>query len=171
MASRPETDADAIAQLWKRLEDTRTGMLWVKGSDQHPQPMTHFADEEDGAIWFITSADTDLVSAVGPGNEAGFAYQSEKGDYHVSIMGSLVEYPSDEKIDELWSPAIAAWFEQGREDPKVTLLRMVPREAAIWASDGNPILVGLKLLNAALREGASEPDVGHHRVVNFAEVA
>lgn len=171
MARRPDSDADADAQLWKRLKDTRTGMLSVDGSSQHPQPMSHFADPDSGEIWFITSADTDLVAAVGLGAEATFCYQSQKGDYHASVKGPLVVYESDEKLDSLWSPPVAAWFEQGREDPKVTLLQLTPREAAIWASDSNPILVGLKMLNAAMRDDVSEPDVGIHRVINFSDVA
>ncbi|MBV2358412.1 pyridoxamine 5'-phosphate oxidase family protein [Thalassococcus sp. CAU 1522] len=157
--------------MWRRLQDTRAGMLWITGSDQHPQPMTHFADEESEAIWFITAADTDLVAALGPGSEASFVYQSEKGDYHASIRGPLVIYHSDEKLDELWSTPVAAWFEQGRDDPRVTLLRMTPREAAVWASDSNPVRVGLKMMNAAMRDGVAEPDIGVHRIIDFAQAA
>lgn len=171
MADRPNSEADAADQLWRRLDDTRTGMLWVQGSAQHPQPMTHFASEEDGAIWFITSADTDLVSVIGPGADAGFTYQSQKGDYHASIKGPLVILQDNQKLDELWSTPVAAWFENGRQDDKVTLLRLTPREAAIWASDANPVLVGLKMINAALRDDVSEPDVGAHTVINFDRVA
>lgn len=171
MARRPETEAEAAAQLWRRLEDTRTGMLFVDDSAQHPQPMSHFADPESGAIWFITSAETDLVRAVGLGAEATFVYQSQKGDYHASIKGPMVVYESDEKLDSLWSAPVAAWFEKGREDPRITLLQLTPREAAIWASESNPILVGLKMINAAIRDDVSEPDVGIHRVINFRDVA
>lgn len=171
MARRPETDQDAADQLWKRLQDTRAGMLSIDDSTQHPQPMSHFADSDSGVIWFITSSDTDLVGAVGHGGEATYVYQSQKGDYHASIKGPLVVYESEETLDSLWSTPIAAWFEKGREDPKVTLLQLTPREAAIWASDSNPILVGLKMINAALSDDISEPDVGVHHVINFRDVA
>ncbi|MBY6058704.1 pyridoxamine 5'-phosphate oxidase family protein [Leisingera daeponensis] len=167
MARRPDSDADAAAQLWKRLGDTRAGMLSVDGSRQHPQPMTHFADPDAGAIWFITSADTDLARAVGLGGEATFVYQSQKGDYHASIKGPLTVSESSTTLDRLWSPPVGAWFEKGRDDPKVTLLQLSPREAAVWASDTNPVLVGLKMLNAAMRDGSGEPDVGVHRVIDF----
>ncbi|NIZ12094.1 pyridoxamine 5'-phosphate oxidase family protein [Phaeobacter sp. HF9A] len=171
MAHRPDTDQEAAEQLWRRLEDTRAGMLFVDDSAQHPQPMTHFADPESGAIWFITSADTDLVAAVGLGAEATFVYQSQKGDYHASIKGPLVVSESAEKLDSLWSAPVAEWFEKGREDPKVTLLQLTPREAGVWASESNSILVGLKLLTAAMSEDGTAPDVGVHRVINFRDVA
>lgn len=171
MATQPETDRAAVKQLWDRLEEARTGLLSVPESGQHPQPMTHFADPLHGVIWFITSGDTDLVGAIGHGAEAQFTLQSQNGDYHASLKGSLVVYESEEVLDELWSLSAAAWFERGREDPKVTLLRFSPREAAVWATDRNAILVGLKMMRAALQEGRSEPDIGEHRVFPVAPAA
>lgn len=171
MAEQHSTDAGTVHQLWTRLTDTRIGMLWAKGSDQHPQPMTHYVDAEGGHIWFITSSDTDLVSAIGPGTEGQFLFMSSKGDYQASLSGPMVVYPDEDKLNELWSLPVAAWFEKGREDPRVTLVRFTPREAAIWASDGNPVMVGMKMLSAALRETSQAPDVGTHRVVHLNEVA
>lgn len=171
MAEKPETDKEAEDQLWRKLADLRTGMLAVHGSGQHPQPMTHFIDSDTGTIWFITARDTDLVSAMGQGGEAGYTLVSGDGDYHVSLVGPLVPYDSEEKLDELWNFAVAAWFEHGREDDLVQLLRFSPREAAIWASDGNPVLVGLKMMRAAMMDGESHPDVGTHRVLNLSITA
>ncbi|CUH75646.1 pyridoxamine 5'-phosphate oxidase family protein [Tropicibacter naphthalenivorans] len=171
MANRPETDIEAEKQLWDQLSDTRTGMLWVQGSGQHPQPMTHFADPDSGALWFITASDTDLVAAMGEGAQAGFTLVSGSGDYHASMTGPLVPYNSDEKIDELWNFAVAAWFEKGRADETVQLIKFTPREASVWASQGNPVLVGLKMMRAAMTEGESHPDVGTHKVLHLSIAA
>ena len=159
--------AEAKARLWDKLEDSRTGMLWVADAHQHPQPMTHFADPEAESVWFITSSDTDLVAAIGHGAAARFTVQSPGDGFHASLTGSLVTYDSAEKLDELWSFAAAAWFEKGRDDPKVTLLRFSPREASVWMSEGNPVVVGVKMMRAAMSEGESHPDVGEHHVLHL----
>ncbi|MGR3806176.1 pyridoxamine 5'-phosphate oxidase family protein [Marinibacterium profundimaris] len=167
MATRTEDPVKAKGQLWDKLDDTRVGMLWVKDSGQHPQPMTHYADPGTESIWFITSSDTDLVAAIGHGAEAGFTLQAPSGDYQASLQGSLVVYDSAEKLDELWSYGAAAWFEHGRDDPKVTLLRYTPREASVWVSDGNPVVVGLKMMRAAMSDEKGDPDVGEHHVLHL----
>lgn len=167
MATLTEGLDAARTQLWSQLDQARTGMLWLRDTDQHPQPMTHFADAENGALWFVTSADTDLVAALGHGAEAGFTVISPDQDYHASLRGSLVKYDSAEKLDALWNFAVAAWFEQGRDDPKVTLLKFSPREAAVWASEGNPVIVGLKMMRAAMTDGKSHPFVGTHHVLQL----
>jgi general stress protein 26 len=45
----------------------------------------------------------------------------------------------------LWNPFIAAWFEKGKDDPKLTLLRLDPDDAQIW-ENGSSLLAGIKLL-------------------------
>lgn len=171
MARKVATDSEAKTELWSQLERGQASMLWVEGSGQHPQPMSHFPDQADPSIWFITSSDTDLAAAIGRGAEARMTFVSPKQDFHASLKGTLGIVQDDDKLDELWSLPVAAWFEKGREDPTIRLLRFTPQEAAIWANEANRFLVGLKLLGAGLREGAAEPDIGVHRVVSFGQAA
>lgn len=48
-------------------------------------------------------------------------------------------------IDRLWNRFVAAWFEGGKEDPKLALLRFDPQEAEIWL-DGSSVMAGIKML-------------------------
>lgn len=161
---RPENYEAAADALWKHLSDDNVCMLWVKGSEQHPQPMTMFADRENGSIWFITSSETDLFRTMGMGSDAGLTLQSDDNAYIASLSGRLEPEQNAEKLDEVWSFGAAAWFEHGRDDPKVRLMRFVPREASVWASQNNPVIVGLKMMRTALTEGESDPNIGTHDV-------
>lgn len=167
MATLTEHEYDAIAQLWSQLDNNKTCMLWVTGSGQHPQPMTLFPDNKSGFVWFISHDDTDLVQAVGDGAEAAFTVQAKHGDYHASLIGDIEITKNEEKLDEFWSFGVAAWFEHGREDPKITLLKCTPREAAIWETESNAIKVGVKLLRTAMKEGDDTPGVGQHHILDL----
>ena len=171
MAKQTENRTEAIDQLWSQLDKTRVSMLWVPGTDQHPQPMTHFANPDANAIWFITSSDTDLAVAVGSGASGRLVLVGKSQDYHASLFGELTFSRDDAKLDSLWSTPAAAWFEKGREDPTVRLLKFTPDEASIWASQSNSVLVGLKLLRAGMQEDQSEPDVGVHHILNMSVAA
>lgn len=87
MEEQSKTTQDAIGQLWKQLAEVRTVMLSAPQSGQHPQPMTQFADPESNAIWFITSADTDLAQAVGSGAAGQLTMVAPRQDYHASVRG------------------------------------------------------------------------------------
>jgi len=51
-------------------------------------------------------------------------------------------------IDRLWNPFIAAWFDGGKDDPKLALLRLDAERAEIWL-DGSSIVAGIKMLFGA----------------------
>lgn len=167
MARQTETEKDAMGQLWTQLARSRVVMLSAPASGQHPQPMTHFADRDSGVIWFITSAETDLAKAIGSGANGEMILASPKQDYQASIRGAMTFVDDNAKLDALWSPFADAWFEDGRDDPAVRLLQFTPKEAAVWASEGNAILVGLRLMRAKLVEDSDPPDVGVHHILQF----
>jgi general stress protein 26 len=48
-------------------------------------------------------------------------------------------------IDRLWNRFVAAWFEGGKDDPKLALLRLDAERAEIWA-DASSMVAGIKLL-------------------------
>ena len=47
-------------------------------------------------------------------------------------------------IERLWNPFVAAWFE-GKDDPKLRLLRMDLGSAHVWLNE-NTMVAGVKLL-------------------------
>jgi general stress protein 26 len=166
MANEEKLTKNPAGALFDALDDVRTGMLGIHGSDQHLQPMTHFGDREAGKIWFITARDTDLAKSVRAGKEARFTVVSTAQDFHACVAGKLSQVEDRKKIEEVWSPMIDAWFEGGLEDPNAVLLELDISEASMWASTSNPFRFGYQIAKANLTEG-NQPDVGEHVVHNF----
>ena len=48
-------------------------------------------------------------------------------------------------VDKLWSRFAAAWFEGGKADPKLQLLRLDPEHAEVWLNESS-LFAGVKLL-------------------------
>jgi general stress protein 26 len=48
-------------------------------------------------------------------------------------------------LRRLWNPSVAAWFEGGKEDPKLRLLSFQPGHAQIWLNE-NSLFAGVKML-------------------------
>ncbi len=174
MADTQRTADDAKDQLFDQLDKVKAGMLTVDGSGQHPQPMTAYPDRDAGIVWFITSRHTDLAQAAGhpvaPGGMAGasigtFSFIGKKDDYWASLRGPLDQVDDEAKIDELWNAMAAAWFEHGREDHEVTLLRLTLRDAEVWSSTRNPVVFGFEIAKAQ-RDG-KVPDLGEHVRVSW----
>lgn len=153
-------------QLWQQLADIHAGMLGIEGSSQHMQPMAHHIDRDTKTIWFFSKKTSDLVRSVGTGNRGHFCIVGKDHDYHACLSGTISQSTDRAKIDELWSPVVNAWFEGGKDDPDVVLLKMTLYDAAIWASSGNALTFGWEIAKANLTD--ADPDVGVSTHLNFA---
>ncbi|MFC3613957.1 pyridoxamine 5'-phosphate oxidase family protein [Lutimaribacter marinistellae] len=157
---------DAHKAFFDILEKERTGMLAVTDSGQHYQPMTHFCDRDTGILWFITSVDTDLVRAVGTGSQAMYTLVSGSKDFFTCMEGTLQQSQDRAKLDEIWSSVASAWFEGGKDDPKVVLLRFSLKEAAIWTATDSSVKFGFEILRANM-DDERRPDVGEHEIIQI----
>lgn len=133
------------AKFWKALKSDRTMMLGLDGvEDGHARPMTGQFENDQGPIWFFTSVDNGIVQKLGVGNRAIATFASKGHDLFATVHGSLARDDDQTVIDRLWNPFVAAWYE-GKDDPKLALLRLDAEQAEIWL-DGSSMLAGIKML-------------------------
>ncbi|MFO1014305.1 MAG: pyridoxamine 5'-phosphate oxidase family protein [Caulobacteraceae bacterium] len=142
------TEAEIEEKFWKALKHDRTVMLGLTGVAQdHAQPMTAQIEDDrpEGPIWFFTAKDTDLAQAVAKKQKAGLQLVDKGHDLFATVRGELVQDNDPAVIDRLWNRFVAAWFEGGRDDPKLCLLRFDPVSAQIWLNE-NSLFAGIKLM-------------------------
>jgi general stress protein 26 len=145
-------------RLWKEIDDTRTGMLGLANSDQHFQPMTAYPEPETRKIWFFTLKDSDLARAVENGETAMFIVQSKDGDFQACIDGHLMQMRDHARIEKYWNPVVAAWYPEGKDDPRLTLLCLDVENVALWISKGGPIRFAWEVARANIT--GHQPNVG-----------
>jgi len=140
------TPAELEAKLWKALKSDMTIMLGLEGDeDAHPRPMTAQIENDKGPIWFFTSTESELVQRLTKGSDAIATFTSKGHDLFATMHGKLYLDNDRAVIDRLWNRFVAAWFDKGKSDPKLALLRFDPDQAEIWL-DASSILAGIKML-------------------------
>jgi general stress protein 26 len=143
------TDALEIEKkFWKSVRTDRTMMLSLTGVEAgHSQPMTAQldGDKDHGPIWFFGSRESDFVREMGQNHPAVAHFSSKGHDLFASIDGMIVADNDPAVIDRLWNPFVAAWYEGGKSDPKLQLLRFEPENAQLWLNEKS-LFAGIKLL-------------------------
>jgi general stress protein 26 len=133
-------------RLWSALRSDRTMMLGLDGvEDGHARPMTAQLDGDKGPIWFFAARDNALVQKLGQGNRAIATFAAKDHDLFATLHGSLVIDNDRTMIDRLWNRFVAAWYEGGKEDPNLVLLRFDAEKAEVWL-DASSIVAGIKML-------------------------
>ncbi|HEY6663123.1 MAG TPA: pyridoxamine 5'-phosphate oxidase family protein [Sphingomicrobium sp.] len=131
-------DREIEEKFWKALEDSPFLMLGIEGArDGATQPMTAQFEDQDceaGVLWIFTANDHDFTRALGQSNRGMASFAAKGHDLFASLRGALTIVNDRATIDRLWNPIVAEWYE-GKDDPKLALVRFDVENAKIWLSD------------------------------------
>ncbi|MGJ8545034.1 MAG: pyridoxamine 5'-phosphate oxidase family protein [Sulfitobacter sp.] len=150
------------SEFWDSMEDIRAGML--SAGSARAVPMTHYLDKDQNTLWFITAKGTELAIAAQDGAPAQYTVTSKDEGFYARIDGALQTVTDPAKLDEIWNRFAAAWFEDGKQDPDVQLLRMPLSSAETWETGGSLSFL-YEIAKANMSD--SKPDAGRHSKLRF----
>jgi len=139
------TPEELTEKFWKAVKSDRVMMLGLSDADDaHTRPMTGLIDGDQGPIWFFTAKDNALYQQLSEPGSALATFTDKGHNLFACVHGTLSRDTDPATVDRLWNPFIAAWFE-GKDDPKLALLRLDPEEAEIWY-DASSLVSAVKML-------------------------
>ena len=138
--------AELETKFWTALKADMTMMLGLVGVEEgHTRPMTAQLRGPTGPIWFFTSRENSIVQNLRPDSRAIATFAAKDHDLFAAVHGSLSLDRDPDVVDDLWNTFIAAWYEGGKDDPDLALLRFDADRAEIWENE-NGLFAGLKML-------------------------
>jgi general stress protein 26 len=157
--------ADVEHRLWDEIDAHGTGMLMLhEPSIHHAQPMTAFVERDARTIWFFTRTDTDLAQDLSHGGGAGmFTYQG--GKLQACIAGNMRLTQDRERMNRYWNAVVAAWYPDGKDDPRLTLIEFDCQDAEVWINEAGPVKFFLEIAKA--NATGKTPDVGDQAHINL----
>ena len=151
------------------VKDIKYTMMTTRNGENHLHscPM-NTTETSIGAkeIWFIGDKTTQAVDNINNNPQVNLSYVSQDGKDYVSINGKAELVDDKAKLDELWSPIYNAFYEHGKEDENVQLIKVVPNGAEFWRS-GSGIINAAKLAVAAVQDGKIADSLGDNGSVEF----
>ena len=160
---------DHIDKVQELVKDIKFAMMTTRTHEDHLHacPMTT-SETSLGAkeIWFIGDKTTETVKDIEKNPQVNLAYVSQDSKDYVSINGKAELVDDQEKLDELWSPIYNAFYEQGKEDPNVQLIKVVPHGAEYWLS-GSSVVNMFKMTTAAVMDGKKATNLGENNSVTL----
>lgn len=125
---------DLREAFWDAVKSDRVVLL---GSSRCPvalRPMTAQVDDAtEEAIYFFAARDEGIGSELAGGNgNVTIAFASKDHALFASGNGVVSEVKDKATIDRLCSPIAAIFYDQGRDDPRLILLRLDRADLDIW---------------------------------------
>ncbi|WP_201526381.1 pyridoxamine 5'-phosphate oxidase family protein [Psychrobacter frigidicola] len=152
----------SIDKIQEVIKDVKFAMMSTvnKKGDIHAWPMTT-TETSLGTkeIWFIGDKTSDVVKDIQDNKKVGLSYATQDAKNYVSISGDAELSTDKDKLDELWSAMDSAFFEEGKDDKDVQLIKVVPHGLECWISGSSTVNI-FKMAAAAVQEGKTAEDIG-----------
>ncbi|MDN3497312.1 pyridoxamine 5'-phosphate oxidase family protein [Planococcus sp. APC 4015] len=160
------TGPEAIARIKELVEDIDFTMLTTQDAAGNlvSRPMSTRQMDDAGDIWFFTLEDSKKVDEAEADHHVGLSYLDAKGHRYVSVSGRARAVADRAKMEELYSPSLEIWFEDGLETPGITLLRVSPVEAEFWEPRHGKLVAAAGMLKALVTKDAPDDMMDHGRV-------
>ena len=149
-------------EFYDRLDKVNAGML--AAGTARAVPMSHYVERETNTLFFFGARGTDLAQASSSPAEAVYLLADGGKKVYARIHGTLTAVTDPAHVEKYWNAVAASWYDEGKEDPDLQLMRLDMSEAEVWATDG-----GAKFLYETAKANATgaTPDVGDHGTIRF----
>ena len=159
---------EAIDKLKEMVDKIDIGMACTFTSESdypHAVPMSRQEVDEEGNIWFLFSSESDTHRNLEKNNKVSLLY-AHVGDFNFLSVNGTAEISRDEaRIDKYWNKMIEAWFEKGKEDPRIRVLKVTPGEAHYWDNKSNKLVTLMKVAASAI--SGQQLDIGREGKLNL----
>jgi general stress protein 26 len=134
---------EAIDKLKKIAEAVRICMLASPDGENraHGWPMSTIKIEDDGTLWFFTKNKQAVTDRLENDHDVTLFYSHPGKNAYLTVQGSATFVNDQGKMEELYNPALKAWFPRGLDEPDIVLLKVTPYEAHYWDTDAPKIVV------------------------------
>lgn len=125
---------EAVKKLKELSESARICMFCTELSTlpNNARPMSLQECDQEGNLWFISSSDSNKNFEIKDDNRVQLYFMNNGSSEYLSIFGKAYIYTDKNTIEDKWSSFANAWFEEGKDDPKVTIIRVTPDETYYW---------------------------------------
>lgn len=153
-------------KLYAMIDKVRIAMLTTveKDGGLHSRPMSNQEADENGDLWFFLDKTSALAETVKSNPKVSLGYSDPGGDNYVAVSGTAQLVHDKAVIDEKWSEDVAAWFEGGKDNPNVALLKVNPAEGEFWDTSSSALATAVGYIKSKLGRGKGDDLVENRKV-------
>jgi general stress protein 26 len=115
------------------------------------RPMAVQQLDDQGHFWFLSASDSHKNQQLQQDATVQLLFQGSAHSDFLSVVGTAVISTDKAKIKELWNPILKAWFTEGEDDPRITVIEVTPQDGYYWDNKhGNAIAFLKTAVGAAI---------------------
>lgn len=137
---------EKLKELAKKAETCFFCTAIKSGLPISARPMSVQKVDDEGNFWFLTAKDSHTNQEINEEPLVQLLFQASAHSGFLSVYG-IAEISDDKaKIDELWEPIAKVWFTGGKDDPRISVVKVAPTQAYYWDNKHGNIIAFAKMV-------------------------
>lgn len=121
------------------------------------RPMAVLDVDDSGNLWFMSQKNSDKNKEIQADPFTHLFFQENKHSGFLNIYGISEVLEDRAKIEELWSPILKVWFQDGKDDEMISVIKVEPTHVYYWDNKHGEAVSFLKMA-ASLVTGKTMDD-------------
>ena len=110
------------------------------------RPMSTLQVDDEGNLWFLSAKDSKKNVEITEDEQVHLFYLNSGNSEYLSLSGVATILYNRSKIEELWNAFIKAWFTEGKDDPRISVIKVQPKQVYYWDTKHGKMVSLLKIM-------------------------
>ncbi len=139
---------DAVKKIKELVESAKTCFFCTQlqtNAAFNTRPMSVQKVDDNGCLWFLSAVDSHKNEELKDNDAVQLLFQGDPHTDFLSIFGHATVSKDKDKIEELWEPLVKTWFTEGKDDPRITVIKVTPQDGYYWDTKHGKFIAFAKL--------------------------
>lgn len=145
--------SEAVKKMKEITEKNKTCYFCTHTKESMPmavRPMALQQLDDHGNFWFLSANDSHKNQEIQEDHEVHLLFQGSEHSDFLSVYGRASISQDKQKIDELWMPLAKVWFTEGKDDPRISVIKVTPIKGYYWDNKHGNAVAFVKMAAGAL---------------------
>lgn len=147
------TGTEAVEKIRSLIDKAGTCFFVTQAnfnSSHKSRPMSVQKTDDAGNIWFLSAKDSTKNMELEQDSNVTLYFQGSSYSDFLELNGQAIVSDDRNKIEELWEPTVKAWFTEGIDDPRISVIQFIPETGYYWDNKHGNAVAGIKMMISAV---------------------
>jgi general stress protein 26 len=140
---------DAVRKIRELIKSSPTCFFCTQENGTS-RPMSVQKVDDDGSLWFLSARDSHKNEELGQDSNVKLYFQGSSHSNFLEMTGRGIISTDRKRIEKLWQPIMATWFTGGKDDPRITVIQVIPTDGYYWTTKHGQVIAFAKMAICAL---------------------
>lgn len=143
-------DKEAVEKMKEIIKGADVCMFATKlgNAPFNTRPMSPMETDDEGCIWFFSDRNSNKNKEIDEDSRVQLTFSNSGSNEFLNIFGNAEIIIDKIKFAEMWTPIVKIWFKEGKDDPDLSLIRVLPKQSYYWDTKHNKMIALLKMLTS-----------------------